>query len=235
MVAVLLVLVAFNYGCQPGVSRRTAEQAMSGKAGANIPMDKVSRAGEKAIPLIFDVVRDTTDEMVPQRALLLIMGMAALHTADPSAPYIREALADQQEPERIRALAADMLSEYSESPEPQRALVKHARRDPSEAVRVQCIASLGGLTLSQLAGSKAVDRDVQQLFTASIQDKSTKVREQTCGCVTVVAREALYEGVELAWCRQLLLQGKRDREYAVRRAAVDGLFILDSIRQKNRQ
>lgn len=230
--AIVLAFTILGHGCQPGISRRTVEQAMSGRAGANTARDRVSRAGEKAIPLIFDVVRDSTDELVPQRALLLIMGMVSLHTADPSAPYIRKILANQQEPERIRVLAADMLSEYSESPEPLRALIEHARRDPLEAVRVQCIASLGGLALSQVAGSKSVDRDVQQLFTASIQDKSTKVREQTCGAAIVVAREALYEGIELAWCRQILIQGKHDKEYVVRKAALDGLFILESIRRK---
>lgn len=237
-VIITSIVAAQLFGCHTkGVDKKVVEQALSGKAGANIPQDRVRDAGEQAIPLIFDEVRDTPDEMIPYRASLLVDGMTAMHTADRSAPYIRKVLADRQEPERIRVLAAEMLGFYWESPEPQRALIEHAKHDTSEAVRVQCIVSLGGLTLSKLPRSNGciVDQQVQQVFAEAMKDKSTKIREQTCDSVAVVGSEALYEGVELAWCRQLLIQGKHDKEYVVRKAAVDGLFVLESIRQKNRR
>lgn len=234
--AAALALAVLTHGCQAGISRRVVEQAMSGKAGANVPADTVKKAGEQAIPTIFEVVRDSSDEMVPDRALLIMVGMTAMHTADPCAPFIRKVLADAKEPERIRVLAAKMLSLYWEAPEPERALISHARSDASEAVRIQCVASSGGLMLWKLPRTKdgAVDGPVRQLLADVLQDKSTKVREQACNTVAVIASEALYEGTELDWCRRLLVQAKQDKDYRVRKAAVEGLFVLESIRKTSR-
>lgn len=235
MLGVLLAMMALTYGCQAGVSRRVVEQAMSGKAGANIPAERVKKAGEQAIPLIFDVVRDSSDEMVPDRALLIMVGMTAMHTANPSAPYIREVLADRREPERVRILAAEMLGFYWESPEPQTALIDYAKSDTSEAVRVQCIASLGGLTADGFLGGKVrtVNSEIKQAFVDAMKDSSADIRRQTCESVDGIARQALYSGIELNWCKQLLIKGKKDKDYRVRRAAVDGLFVLESIRHRS--
>jgi hypothetical protein len=235
-------IVAFQLlGCQDGkVSKKVVERAMSGEAGINVEQHQVEAVGEPAIPVIFEVLRDHSDEQLYDvhftDAQMIIIGMVSMGTADPSAPYIRKVLADQKESEKVRITAAEMLVGFDKSPEPRRALIDRIKHDTSEEVRVMCIGSLGGITVHKFCRSKTwhVDPDVQQTFSLTIKDKSAKIRKQTCDSVAGIASETLYEGVELAWCRRLLIQGKHDKEYVVRKAAVDDLFVLDSIRQKNR-
>ena len=236
VVAVSIMAVLLP-GCQAkGLDRSVVERGLAGGAGSNLDRDQIRATGEAAIPMVFDELRAHPGETQLHMTITTLSGMAADGLVDPKAPHLRAVVENTKERESIRRAAAIILGWYGECPEIERALMGRIRHDGSAAVRSACLAALSTrITFrGERAKSWTVNPEAVELFAKGIADKSAEVRKQACASIGCVAVGAIEGGVNLKWCRQLLIRARRDPEYRIRKEAVDMLFWLDQEKRKNK-
>jgi hypothetical protein len=221
--AILVAALGIYQGAYLLWGRRTVEYALSGRPGCDLAQDKLRKLGERAVPLIFNEMRDHPDGPQSDLGRSMLIGMAADRKLDPQIPYLGRVLVDIDEDAWLRTAASSAIGLMWYSEPARDALVDRILHDPSAEVRASCVGALGcqALARAERTNDWHVHPEVIERLTSASKDRYLHIRIAACWAVAWLAHGGLDHGMTLDWAEAVLAGCAKDSNHEVRRVYAD--------------